>query len=83
MSRYSDMTDEETAEGFESLINVTGVLRDEGSVVVFEGFDHHSGEAVTFAVDHRPARGLASVVLNGEFTLARAEQWQILSRRPA
>lgn len=83
IAQYGDMTGDEIADGFVSLINALSVKQDDGSVILFDGVDHHTGEPVTFALDHHAAQGLANIVLNGELALVSIEQWQITYRGPA
>ena len=59
-------------------IIVTGLVADEGTVVVFEGDDQTSGVTVVFAVDHRPARDIVTALNSGEQPLAVIESWQVI-----
>ena len=63
-------------------ITVTGIVRDEGSVVVFRGFHDdspHADEAeIRFACDHGPAQVLADALAAGEWPLAGVADWQII-----
>ncbi|HET7110253.1 MAG TPA: hypothetical protein VFI41_05240 [Gemmatimonadales bacterium] len=58
-------------------IEVTELVADGGSVVVFAGLDS-DGARVTFAVDHRPAQELVNAMLNDEEVIAFVEPWQIM-----
>lgn len=59
-------------------IEVTGIVRDEGSVVLFQGVPLEGSPLVTFAVDHRPAQELINGMLNDEEVIAIVEPWQIV-----
>ena len=65
------------------MITATALVRDEGTIVVFEGEDEESGEVVTFACEHRPARDIAWAIEVGEMPLCDVPSWAILDRRPA
>lgn len=43
----------------ELTVQVTSLISDQGTVVVFEGEDVETGEIVTFAADHRPGQDIA------------------------
>lgn len=62
-------------------VTVTGLVRDEGSVVLFSGItnDDDSRE-ITFAVDHRAAQGCVDALAEGDVT-AYVEAWQIVGAR--
>lgn len=62
-------------EGY-SVVTVTDLVSDEGTIVVFEGIDE-DGTIVTFAADHRMAGGVKPGLA------CAVEQWAILSRRAA
>lgn len=55
-------------------------VRDEGSVIVFEGVEEHSSGAdvVLFAVDHSQAEGAAAAAEDGLALLV--EPWQVIAR---
>ena len=57
-------------------VTVTGIVRDEGTVVVFAG--QYDGEHVVFACDHGPAQVLADALAAGEWPLAGVADWQII-----
>ena len=59
-------------------IEVTGIDRDEGSVVVFIGTVTETGMPVLFAVDHRPAQDIAEALSWGERPLALVPEWAVL-----
>lgn len=59
------------------LINLTQLVRDEGSVVVFEGLDNE-GLLVTFGVDHRTAQDLVNLLEAGEDPDVEVPEWSIL-----
>jgi hypothetical protein len=71
-----------TVKGANMLVNVTEVIRDEGTVVVFAGQETGTGiRSIHFAVDHRLARDLIEAIADGEdgeAPLAEVEEWQIL-----
>lgn len=58
-------------------INLTQLVRDEGSVVVFEGLDEE-GALVTFAVDHHIAQDLVNLLEAGEDPEVEVPEWSIL-----
>lgn len=59
------------------LVTVTEFVRDEGTVLVFAGFDE-DGDRVLFAADHRPGHDLAAALSRGEQPQAEVEPWQIV-----
>ena len=59
-------------------VEVTQIVRDEGSVVVFMGTSLEDGRPVTFAADHRPARELINGLCNDEEVVAIVESWQVI-----
>lgn len=59
-------------------IEVTAIVRAEGSVVLFRGESLETGRTVTFAVDHRPAQELMNGMLNDEEVIALVEPWQVM-----
>ena len=59
-------------------VEVTQIVRDEGSVVVFQGESLEDGRTVTFAVDHRPAQELVNGMLNDEEVIALVDSWQVI-----
>ena len=65
------------------MIAATALVRDEGTIVVFEGEDEESGEIVTFACEHRPAQDIAWAIETGEMPLCDVPSWAILSRTSA
>lgn len=63
------------------LVNVTEVVDDQGSIVLFGGTLTEDGRYVVFAVDHRMAQGLADALFTGEYgeaPLAEVESWQVI-----
>lgn len=64
-------------------IEVSKVNSDQGSVVVFEGYEIDAngdqGNTVTFAVDHRMASDLVDALFDDETPTIYIEDWQILS----
>jgi hypothetical protein len=72
------MSDYDEAEYEE--IAVTQLLRDEGSIVLFQGIDS-DGAIVNFGVDHRPARDILDAIEAGEDPVAYVPEWAILARR--
>jgi hypothetical protein len=59
-------------------IEVTQIVRDEGSIVLFQGTSLEDGRVVTFAADHRPAQELINGMLNDEEIIAFVEPWQVV-----
>ena len=60
------------------IIEVTNVVADYGTIVVFAGIDGE-GRWVTFGVDHREAQDIADILYaDGPFPVA-VEGWQIHS----
>lgn len=60
------------------IIHEAHPVRDEGTVVVFEGFDADDGEVVWFGVDHRFAPLVALVAEEGQGV--GIGEWQVLAR---
>jgi len=58
-------------------VTITGIARDEGTVVVFDAYDDERNE-IQIAVDHRPAQALADALAHGEFPEADVDDWQII-----
>ena len=69
-------------------VEVTQLVRDEGSVVLFRGqeLDENGVDykgSVTFACDHRPAYAIAQALEEGEPDIyVELDEWQIISRIP-
>lgn len=61
-------------------IEVTQIVKDAGSVVIFQGTSLEDGSVVTFAADHRPAQELINGMLNDEEVIALVEPWQVVGR---
>jgi len=59
-------------------IEITGIDRDEGSVVVFIGTMIETGTPVLVAVDHRPAQDIAEALSWGDAPIVLAPSWAIL-----
>jgi len=60
-------------------VTVTGVARDEGTVVLFHA-EEVDGNPITIGVDHRLAQGLVDgLEVHGEVHAA-VEPWQIVAR---
>lgn len=68
------------------IVDVTAVLRDEGSVIVFRGeeLDENGVDykgTVTFACDHRPAQAIVGALKeNLSDICVEIEEWQVISR---
>lgn len=64
------------------LLALDAVNRDEGTVVVFEGFDpsNPAPNRYLVAVDHRMARDLAAAIDEGAAPVCEVEPWQIVGR---
>jgi hypothetical protein len=62
------------------VVDITRLVRDEGTIVVFEGIEEGNGDLVQIAVDHRMAQPIASALDRGEEAHAWAEGYQIISR---
>jgi hypothetical protein len=65
------------AEDGLTLIEVTGVVTDEGTIVVLSGVDA-VGREVTFAADWRMAQDIVTAIAEGEDVLTAVEPWAIL-----
>jgi hypothetical protein len=63
----------------ETTITATNLLRDEGTLVVFQGEDE-DGTSVTFAVEHRYARDIAAAIVNGETPVCMVPDHLVISR---
>jgi hypothetical protein len=61
-------------------VEVTGLVRDEGTVLVLEGRMADTGEVVTFAADRRPGMAILEAVAAGENPLAAVPPWAMLDR---
>ena len=63
-------------------ITVTGIERDEGSVVIFRGFHDDSPHAdeteIRFACDHGPAQAIADALAADEWPLVHVADWQVI-----
>lgn len=65
-------------------VTVTGFVRDEGTVVLFEGItDDDEGAFVVFAVDHRPAQDIASALEDDCDVHVSVPQYQIVRKLPS
>jgi hypothetical protein len=60
---------------------VGDLVRDEGTVVVFSGFDE-AGQYYHFAADHRPAQAIAEALADvgdrDDDIVVEVESWQLL-----
>lgn len=63
------------------VVDITRIVRDEGTIVVMEGVREGSLDIVEIAVDHRMARSIVEGFNRGEQVHAWAEGWQVLSSR--
>lgn len=60
-------------------LTVTRLVRDEGTVVVFEGSDNNAdGRLICFAADHRPAQDIVWALEAGEDVQVVVEPWQLV-----
>lgn len=59
-------------------VTITGVARDEGTVVLFDAYDHEDGRALRVAVDHRLAQALVDALAAGDVPEASIEAWQVV-----
>ena len=66
-----------------STIEVTELVGNEGTILVFAGADIDTGERVTFAADHRAARPLADAVIDGEYAEVEIPSYLVISRSAA
>jgi hypothetical protein len=68
----------------QSVVDVTRVVRDEGTIVVMEGV-REDGAHVQIALDHRMARPIAEALDRGEYPHCWVEPYQVLMvwRAPA
>lgn len=64
------------------ILALDALNRDEGTIVVFEGFDPANPEANRYlvAVEHRAAQDLVDAIEAGETPECEVETWQILGR---
>lgn len=66
------------------IVQMTGVVSDEGSLVVLEGFELNErgeqGAVVKFAAEWRYAIDLAAAVEEGEEAICEIEDWQIIGK---
>lgn len=64
-------------------VQVNSVVRDEGTLVVFSGYElTESGEVrheITFVADHRYAQDLVDAIEENEDAICGLEDWQILT----
>ena len=58
-------------------VEVLSLVRDEGTVVLFEGVDVEHETRVCFAADHRPARDIVAAREAHEPVVVDVEPWQI------
>lgn len=58
-------------------VQVTGLVRDEGTIVVLEG-TNDEGETVRFACDHRPAQDIINALEAGQDPEAAVASWQFV-----
>jgi len=56
-------------------VNVTEVVKDEGTIVIFGGTEVKDGRYVRFACDHGPAQDLMDALME-ESPLVEVESWQ-------
>jgi hypothetical protein len=61
----------------DTLVTVTGLVQDEGTIVVLSGLDE-DGCNVVFAVDHRPAQAILDALEAGEEPVAEVPDWAFL-----
>lgn len=61
------------------------IVRDEGTVVLFEGFvsdvgvsPFYTGQRIRFACDHRMAQAIASALDAGEYVETIVAEWQVM-----
>jgi len=64
------------------LLALDALNRDEGTVVVFEGFDpaHPDTGRYLVAFDHRSAQDILAMIEQGEAPVCQVESWQMLGR---
>lgn len=60
-------------------ITATGLASDQGSVVVFSGYDSETNRGHTFAVDHRMAQGLVDLLNEEGEVDCDVPEWAVLS----
>jgi hypothetical protein len=58
-------------------LQVTGPVRDEGTVFLLKGVDAQ-GDSWVFAADHRPAQAILEALEADEVVEVSIEDWQIL-----
>jgi hypothetical protein len=61
----------------QAVVDITRIVRDEGTIVVMEGV-REDGMNVQIAVDHRYARPIAAALDRGEKPHAWVSGWQVL-----
>ena len=59
-------------------VYVQSVARDEGTIVIFSGFDVDTDLPVMFACDHRYAQDIANAIQKGEGPITTIEPWQVI-----
>jgi hypothetical protein len=60
-------------------IYVQSLIRDEGTIVVFGGYDVDTDLPVMFAADHRPAQDIIDAIQKGEGPIfVTIESWQVI-----
>lgn len=67
-------------------VGVTRLIRDEGSILLFGGYDFDNRREITFACDHRVAEALLGAIedwvtngrLDGDEPVALVEEWQVV-----
>ena len=70
-----------SAEEGAILVEVEAVVQHEGTVWVFSGREHETGDIVTFGADWRPARDIAEALGEGdEPIVAAVPDWAVVSR---
>lgn len=83
IAQYGDLTDTEIMEEFVDRYVVTGIVRNEGSIVLFSALPIGkvgSENLVTFAADRRPAIDICAALACGEDVEVELEGWQIVGR---
>jgi hypothetical protein len=61
----------------DTLVTVTGLVRDEGSIVVLRGLDE-DGCNVIFGADHRMAQDILDALGMGDEPVAEVPDWAFL-----
>lgn len=64
------------------LVELEAVVRDEGTVVLFEGISPDTDEVLTVAADHRMAQNVLAFIETVGPCPCLVESWQITRRRP-